>query len=148
MRGRLIAAGIGCVGGGLVVFVACFLVWLLLGGGAWRSTVRIAEAELSAPDRLTLIVDSCQGAPQVSYARETGAEVGVRVVAFSTPFGGGTDCQEIVKVYLDSPLGGRIVIDAHSGSTVEVTAHPVGGLGGPPRRRVDRSLRWHCAGPI
>ena len=30
----------------------------------------------------------------------------------------------------------------------KVTAHPVGGLGGPPRERVDRSPERHCAGPI
>ena len=30
----------------------------------------------------------------------------------------------------------------------KVTTHPVYGLGGPPRERVDRSGSGHCAGPI
>ena len=30
----------------------------------------------------------------------------------------------------------------------QVTAHPIGGLGGPHREQVDRSPKRHCAGPI
>ena len=120
MRGRMIAGGIGLVGGGLAVFVACFLVWLILGGGAWRSGVGIYEAQLSVPDRLTLVVNSCQGAPQVSYSRETETEVRVKVVAFSTPFHGGCDGQDIANVFLYEPLGQRLLIDAHTGAQVEV----------------------------
>ena len=33
-------------------------------------------------------------------------------------------------------------------SSYQVTAHPIGGLSGPPREQVDRSQGRHCAGPI
>ncbi len=104
---------------GLVVFVACFWVWLNLGGGAWRGEVRIMEARLHAPQRLGLGVASCNGAPRVSL-QETDVDVQVRVIAFSTPFHGGDDCGDGVTVYLREPLGDRVVIDRHTGQVVNV----------------------------
>ena len=103
----------------LVVFVACFAVWFNLGGGAWRSEVRVMEAVLLAPKRLELRVASCHGAPRVSL-RETDVDVQVKVVAFSTPFHGGMDCQDAVDVYLREPLGDRGVVDKHTGQVVSV----------------------------
>ena len=84
-----------------------------LGGGAWRSDVRVDEAWLLAPQRLELIVASCNGAPRVSL-RETDVDVQVKVKSFSTPLRGGDDCQDAVTVYLREPLGDRDVVDEHT----------------------------------
>ena len=107
---------------GVVVFVACFMVWHNLGGGAWRSEVRVMAAHLldpDRPDRLTLDVASCNGAPLVSLW-ETDVDVQVKVIAFSTPFRGGGDCGDRVDVYLREPLGDRVVVDKHPGQVVSV----------------------------
>ena len=107
---------------GVVVFVACFMVWHNLGGGAWRNEVRVMEAHLldpDRPDRLSLGVASCNGAPRASF-RKTDLDVRVKVIAFSTPFHGGDDCMDGVDVYLQEPLGDRVVIDMHTGQVVSV----------------------------
>ena len=107
---------------GVVVFVACFMVWHNLGGGAWRGEVRVMEAHLldpDRPDRLTLGVTSCNGAPRASF-RKTDIDVQVKAIAFSTPFHGGQDCMDLVDVYLQEPLGDRVVIDGHTGQVVSV----------------------------
>ena len=119
LSGRLGPIIIAVLVTGLVVFVACFMVWHHLGGGAWRSEVRVMEAVLLAPQRLDLGVASCNGAPRVSL-RETDVDVQVRVMSFSTPFHGGDDCDDHVEVYLREPLGDRVVIDRHTGQIVSV----------------------------
>ena len=119
LSGRLGPLIVAVVVTGLLVFVACFAVWHNLGGGAWRSEVRVVEAVLLAPKRLELLVASCHGAPRVSL-RETGGEVQVKVVAFSTPLRGGDDCLDSVEVYLREPLGDRSIVDKHTGQVVSV----------------------------
>ena len=59
--GRLGTIIVTAVITGLLVFVACFMVWHHLGGGAWLSEVRVKEALLLPRDRLTLLVGSCWG---------------------------------------------------------------------------------------
>ena len=123
LSGRLGPIIVAVVVTGVVVSVACFAVWLNLGGGAWRGEVSVMEAELrypDRPDRLTLGVASCNGAPRVSLLRETDVDVQVKVIAFSTPFHGGDDCDDHVEVYLREPLGDRVVIDRHTGQIVSV----------------------------
>ena len=120
--GRLGPIIVAVVVTAVVVFVACFWVWVNLGGGAWRSEVKVMEAHLldpDRPDRLTLGVASCNGAPRVSF-RKTDVDVQVKVIAFSTPFHGGEDCMDGVDVYLQEPLGDRVVIDRHTGQIVNV----------------------------
>ena len=119
LSGRLGPIIVAVVATGLVVFVACFMVWHRLGGGAWRSEVRVMEAVLLAPQRLDLGVASCNGAPRVSL-RETDVDVQVRVMSFSTPFRGGNECDDHVEVYLREPLGDRVVVDRHTGQLVSV----------------------------
>ncbi len=104
----------------LLVFVACFLVWHHLGGGAWRGEVEVREAFLVNPQRLELIVSSCNGAPRVTV-RETLDEIQVKVIAYSTPSRGGDDCLDSVVARLLSPLGDRAVVDRHTGQVVRVT---------------------------
>ena len=119
LSGRLGPIIVAVLVTGLVVFVACFAVWLNLGGGAWRGEVSVREAVLLAPQRLDLGVASCNGAPRVSL-RETDVDVQVRVMSFSTPFRGGNECDDHVEVYLREPLGDRVVIDRHTGQVVSV----------------------------
>ena len=104
----------------VVVFVACFMVWHNLGGGAWRGGVSVMRAQLLSPNELSLGVGSCNGNPEVSLLRETDVDVQVKVIAFSTPFHGGEDCRDGVKVDLREPLGDRVVIDMHTGQVVSV----------------------------
>ena len=52
LSGRLGTTIVAVVITGLVVFVACLLVWHHLGGGAWRSDVSVKSALLLSPDRL------------------------------------------------------------------------------------------------
>ena len=117
LPGRLGPLIVTVVVTGLLVFVACFMVWHYLGGGAWRSGVDVMEVVLHSPQRLELIVASCHGAPRVSL-QETAADVQVKVMAFSTPFRGGLDCLDSVEVSLREPLGDRTVVDKHAGRAV------------------------------
>ena len=72
------------------------------------------------PDRLTLGVASCNGAPRASF-RETDVDVQVKVIAFFSSFHGGDDCMDGVDVCLRMPLGDRVVIDKHTGQEVSVS---------------------------
>ncbi len=103
---------------GILVFVACFLAWHHLGGGAWRSAVAVVDAELRSPDGLVLIIASCNGGPGVTLT-ETDIDVRVKAVAYSTPLRGGADCLDAVGPrHLQQPLGDRVVVDMHTGRIV------------------------------
>ncbi|MYC07251.1 MAG: hypothetical protein F4X57_08780 [Chloroflexi bacterium] len=110
----------------LLVFIACLMVWYYLGGGAWRSGVNVMDAGLDAPDTLMLTVASCHGAPRVAMSHETDVDVRVRIIAFSTPLHGGLACADTVNVYLEEPLGDRVVVDTHSGETFRGPLLPFG----------------------
>ena len=119
LSGRLGPLIVVAVVTGLLVLVACFMVWHTLGGGAWFSEVKVVEAILVSPKRLDLEVASCNGSPRASFF-ETVDHVRVKVKAFSTPLRGGEDCLDLVSIYLLEPLGDRIVIDRHTGQILEV----------------------------
>lgn len=104
---------------GLAVLVG----WMLFVGVTWRGPVPVLAAESRQPDRLALIVDSCQANPEVSLLRESSKKVEVEVIATKTfrLRGGGNDCQDLVEVQLQEPLGDRTVVDLHSGKAVSVT---------------------------
>ena len=121
---RLIPVIVAVMMTGLLVFVACLMVWYNLGGGAWRSGVSVRDVKMAAPDRLILTVASCHGAPRVLMSRETDVDVQVKVIAFSTPFHGGLDCLEFIKVYLEEPPGDRDIVDLHTGQTFSDALQP------------------------
>ena len=112
---RLLMA-IAVVLGLLLVFVAGWC----LGGGTWRGEVNVMEVRVDDSNWIELIVASCNGDPAASVTRETDAEVWVKVAASSTPLKGGGDCQDIVGVRLQEPLGDRVVVDKHTGEPVIV----------------------------
>lgn len=85
-----------------------------------KRAVSVVGAELRSPDRLDLSVDSCRKNPQLALRQETNVEVQVMVVAFSTSYRPGPDCQDIVNIRLQQPLGDRILIDMHTGQPVSV----------------------------
>lgn len=115
LTGRRLAVAVLALG--LLVLAG----WLFLGGFTLRGEVSVIEAELRSTDRLALVVDSCEGDPEVSLLRETGEDVQVEVVASAAYFRGGGDCLDVVEVQLREPLGNRIVIDLHTGESVSVT---------------------------
>lgn len=108
----------------LLVFIACFMVWYHVGGGAWRTSAKVVDVKLAAPDTLVLTVTSCRGAPSVAMSRETGTDVLVSVVAFYTPLHRKLGCLDSVNVYLEEPLGDRVVVDMHSGQTFSGPLQP------------------------
>lgn len=120
--GRVGAIVVAVVVTGVVVFVACFMVWYNVGGGVWRSEVSVRTAALRSPDMLSLVVDSCGGDPKAPYLRETDVDVQVKVVASSTPFHGGCDGLDVVDIRLGKPLGDRDFVDRHTGRSVSVSA--------------------------
>ena len=83
--------------------------------------VSVVEAELLSPDRLTLIVGSCNKDPEVSLLRETDVDVQVRVTAFFAPSLFVHDCLDAVEVRLQEPLGDRVLVDDHTGQLVMVS---------------------------
>lgn len=93
-----------------------------------RQEVSVREAWLESPDRLVFTADTCNENPEVSLLRETDAEVQVLMNADSYPFRQSyPDCVEAITVQLQSPLGGRVVVDQHTGRVVSVT--PFGSTG-------------------
>ena len=75
---------------GLVVFAACFMVWYQAGGGYWRSWVSVEEAQLIEPDKLSLIVNSCEGTtPLLSLIEQTEVDVQVKLSVFHSVLRGG-----------------------------------------------------------
>ena len=100
-------------------------VWLFTfignGGYTWRTTgVIVREARFSAPDRLTLSVNTCNKNPEVSRLVETDVDVQVEVVADATPFLYGGDCGDGIGVQLQEPLGDRYVVDMGTGEIMSV----------------------------
>ena len=126
LRGRIWPLVVAVLITGLLVFIACLMVWYHLGGGAWRSGVNVVDARLDAPDTLMLTVESCHGAPRVAMSHETEVDVQVSIIAFSTPLHGRRDCLDSVNVHLEEPLGDRAVVDTHSGETFRGPLIPYG----------------------
>ena len=102
-----------------VVAVLGFAFWFWEGGGAWRGSVDIVEARVSAPNTLEIQVSSCNGAPRLWVQRQTGDTLELEVVAYSTPLRGGEDCLDLVTLQVDEPV--TTIVDLHSGETTEVT---------------------------
>ena len=114
LPGRLVPLVVAVVVTALVVFAACFLAWYYLGGGVWRTNAEVEKVVDLSPQRwLTFSVYSCVGAPPpiVPVLRETDDEVQVEVVVFSTPLRGCEFSRDYVDVYLQRPLGGRVVVN-------------------------------------
>ncbi len=78
-------------------------------------------AELRGSDVLALIVGACNGYPEVTLVQETDVDVQVQVIAFSTSLARGLECQEVIEIQLQKPLGDRVVVDKQTGQPVSVT---------------------------
>ncbi len=105
---------------GLLLTVACFLVFIGRGGFTGRGEVRVMHANWHSSQRLDLIVASCNRNPVVSLLRETDVDVQVKVKADSDFRWSGGDCADIVEVRLQEPLGDRAIIDKHTGKSVSI----------------------------
>ena len=118
MLGRFLPLLVAALVGGLLVFIACFLVWDRFGGGAWRGQVGVTDAMLHAPYSISFSVASCNGYPRVQMV-ESDTEVRVKAVAYSTPLRGGEDCADSYgPTPLQEPLGNRNVVEMHTGRVV------------------------------
>ena len=85
--------------------IVLLLVWVFVGGGAYRSGVDVVRGSLYSETSLTLGVDVCNGAPTVSHLTETDDYVRVEVVAYQTLLGYELHCLDEIRVSLTSPLG-------------------------------------------
>ena len=121
LSGRLKQLNVAAV---LAIGLTIFAALSLLGCSVFasRGEVDVMEAIMQSPERLELVVASCNENPEVSLLRETEDDVQVRVIADYDFFAqSGDDCQDIVEVQLQDPLGDRVVIDEHTGRLVSVT---------------------------
>ena len=114
-RGPLIGAVVVTA---LVVLVAFFVVWHVLGRDAWHE-VRVEEARLIDPMSLELFIATCS-APRVSLW-ERDVDVQVSAMSVSGPSQGGVVCRISVEFDLLKPLGDRAIVDQHTGRVVNVT---------------------------
>ena len=103
----------------VVVVAASVYVWIDLGGGAMYGDVSVKEAEFHPPDRLRLILDSCNTFVRNSKFESTPVRITVSVEAFTT-FPRRSGCQEYVETQLGGPLYDRKVIDGRTGQPVRV----------------------------
>lgn len=86
-------------------------------GDADRHAVEVLSGKVQPSGELTVSVDACQGAPEVSV---TETEQAVRIEVVATVHAAGPACADGVPVPLEQPLGERPLVDAHTGGTVEV----------------------------
>ena len=87
----------------------------------WRTGVTVYGAYLLSPNRIELIVNSCNRNPEVSLLRETDVDVQVKVVTHPhLALLGSTECLDTVEIQLQGPLGARDVVDKHTGEVVRV----------------------------
>lgn len=69
---------------------------------------------------LQVMVESCQGEPEISAVDETDTEVQVAVVSTTYTSFGTEVCRDYVIVELAQPLGDRTVIDALTGQVLDL----------------------------
>lgn len=105
---------------GLVSIAAWFFMFADRGGYTWRGEARVVKAMFHSPQRLELIVASCNRNPVVSMLRETDDEVQVKVKVDSDVRSGEGACLDGVEVHLQQPMGEKPLIDGHTGKSVSI----------------------------
>lgn len=116
-RRRLVRWGV--VVGLLIAVVASAVV--LNRGVSWRDRVSIARVVQLDQDVLALVVNTCGEQPDLDLFDEQDNMVQVAVVSTHTVGGQGSgDCQDIVEIRLQSPLGDRPLIDVTTGAQLTV----------------------------
>jgi hypothetical protein len=96
------------------------LALAIAGCGTDREDVQIMEATIwGDTSALGLVVESCNGEPEVEVVRQGDREVRLRVRADDSD----DDCADGAPLCLDAPLGDRTVIDDLTGDAVAVTRH-------------------------
>jgi hypothetical protein len=124
LSGRLRWAIVAVIVVGFLLFAAGSSLngsWPILRGLTLRTTVDLIEAEARPLGTLRVGVASCNADPEVVLLRETDVDVQIKVVSSKWPFrGGAEDCADGVGIQLEQPLGDRVVIDKHTGQSVNV----------------------------
>lgn len=119
-RWRWVAVAVAAVG------VGCGVVGL---PGSSRGPVEVMDARAGPREAALLLgVASCRGDPAATIHEST-VEVRVQVVA-AVPRGTGPDCQDVVEITLEAPLGSRRLVDERSGHPVELIGGASAGI--PP----------------
>ena len=114
---------------GAVVVIGLLVVapLFLLGGCASRNEVSVTQreakvvlAEWRSPQRLDLLVASCNRNPAVSLLRESDVDVQVKVKVDADFRSSEEDCLDSVEVHLQEPLGDKAIVDKHTGKSVSI----------------------------
>ena len=94
---------------------------LVLGcsSGPRRGPVALLEATLIDPATIVFGVPSCNGEPEIARLEETRTQVRLEVVSTIHP--DGDSCADDIRVHLESPLGGRDVVDLGGGRRMDVS---------------------------
>lgn len=97
-------------------FVATAVLFVAVAACAGRGPVGISEVTpLQGGRVLDVAVDSCHGDPEVEVV-ESDEAVTLSVMATDTK----DDCQDLLTVPLDEPLGDRVVRDGRDGELVGI----------------------------
>lgn len=89
-----------------------------------RAPVEVWSARLTAPGTVELVVQSCNGDPEVTRLVETDVDVSVEVTA-TVPLREGPACQDLLEVVLAEPLGDRVLLDLRHAVPDPVDVDPV-----------------------
>jgi hypothetical protein len=109
------------IGVAVAVAAVAFLFWVAATGARWRGGVDVVGAESFSDGRVMLEVNSCHGNPELSHLEETDQTVEVGVVSSWNSFLlGSDDCDDSLEIRLGEPLGGRGLLDLHTGDSVRV----------------------------
>ncbi len=106
---------------GVVVVIGLLSIVALVFVFTGRGEARVVEVMFHSPQRLELLVASCNRNPAVSLLRESDVDVQVKVKVDSDFRSGEGDCLDSVEVYLQEPLGDRVIVDKHTGRRVSIT---------------------------
>ena len=123
LRNPIVTAIVAAVVTGLVVFVACFMVWYHAGGGVWSGKTHVERARLISQDtlRLSVLSPGCGAVPHFTVLNETEVDIQVAFRVISSPIRGGDDCLRDVELRLKKPIGSRHLIDMHTGQRVRLS---------------------------
>ncbi len=96
-------------------------IWAVDRLGPGRRNTSVGEAFFLEPAVFEVIVNSCNGDPQLTELDESADEVRIRVTSWHPGyFDGKDDCLDQLEITLTEPLGNRRLVDASSGNQIVV----------------------------
>ena len=108
----------------LVLAVVGVLATVIIVGYIYATAERRRPVEIigatSLDEVVVLEVSSCHGEPTVTELDQADGDVRIAVEATTRPLGPADECNDVLEVRLDTPLGDRVLIDWSNGQEVEV----------------------------